>query len=118
MRVRLHEKLIVWQKSYTLSLWAYKITATFPQHELFAMTNQIRRAAYSVPLNIAEGNARTSKKEKRRFLNIAQASLEEVHVLMRLAHDLQYIDDNTFKEADDLINRTGYLLRQFIQSQT
>jgi len=80
----------VWHKSHKLVLEIYKMTCSFPKDELFGLTSQIRRAAVSVPANIAEGYKRRSKAEKARFFNISQASLEEVRYYLILTDDLGY----------------------------
>ena len=86
-----HE-LRVWQKSHRLALSIYRASATFPRHEIFGLTQQIRRAAVSVPSNIAEGFRRRSRADKSRFLNMAAASLDELQYQLLLAHDLGYCD--------------------------
>jgi len=84
------QDLVVWQKSHKLVLEIYKMTCSFPKEELFGLTSQIRRAAVSVPANIAEGYKRRGKREKVRFFNISQASLEEVRYYLILTEDLCY----------------------------
>ncbi|MBI3332153.1 four helix bundle protein [Candidatus Peregrinibacteria bacterium] len=116
MHERMHEKLIVWQEAYKLCLWIYFLSRHFPNDERFALTSQIRDAAVSVPTNIAEGNARKSFKEKRRFFEIAAASLEELHVEILLARDLEYINESEFKKTDEKINRISYLLMKLRES--
>ena len=116
MYVRSHEKLIVWQESYQFCLWMYTLTQKFPMDERFGLTNQMRRSAYSVPTNIAEGNTKHSPKEKRHFFEISHASLEELHCQCRLSCDLHYISVKEMKEADDHINRISYLLSQLSAS--
>jgi four helix bundle protein len=70
----------------------YKITKSFPKEELYGLTSQIRKAAVSIPANIAEGFKRKTKHDKARFMNVAQASLEECRYYLILAKDLGYID--------------------------
>ena len=82
--------LIVWQKAHTLVLSIYKITADFPQHELYGLVSQIRRASVSIAANITEGFRKRSPLDKARFLNISQGSLEEVRYYLILAEDLKY----------------------------
>jgi four helix bundle protein len=82
------EELIVWQKSHQLTLLVYKVTAAYPKHELYGLVSQMRRAAVSVPANIAEGFKRRTSPDKARCLNIAQASLEEVRYYFLLSRDL------------------------------
>jgi four helix bundle protein len=100
--------LIVWQKSHQFVLAVYKLTDNFPRHEAFGLTSQLRRAAVSIPANIAEGFKRRGKQEKKRFLNIAQASLEECRYYLILAKDLKYRTDETLmvsmEEVSKLLN--------------
>ncbi len=83
---------MIWQRSHALTLSVYQMTSTFPKHELFGLTSQLRRAAVSVPSNIAEGFKRRGRGDKIRFLNIAQASLEECRHYLILAEDLRYAE--------------------------
>lgn len=110
MHERPYEKLVVWQEAYKLCLFIYKVSKAFPADERFGVTNQMRRAAYSVPMNIAEGNEKRSKKEKEHFLEIAHASLEELHCVSRLSCDLKYLHTQDFQKIDDYIQRISYLL--------
>jgi four helix bundle protein len=110
MHTRPYEKLIAWQRAYGLCLLIYKRTKSFPTDERFGLISQMRRSAYGVPLNLAEGNAKRSSKEKRHFFEFAQGSLEELHCQSRLSKDLGYIDDGIFHEIDDHINRVSFLL--------
>ena len=84
--------LLVWQKSHVLVLDIYRITKQFPKEEVFSLTSQFRRAAVSVPANIAEGFARNGVKDKLRFYNIAAGSLNEVGYYLLLSKDLDYFD--------------------------
>ena len=86
-------ELKVWQRSHKLVLAVYKLTATWPKHELFGLTAQVHRAAVSVPANIAEGAKRNSANQYSHFLNIAEASLAEVEYLLLLARDLGYLTE-------------------------
>lgn len=74
-------------------LATYRCTASFPRHELYGLTAQLRRAAVSVPANIAEGFRKSSRPEKARFMNIAQGSLEETRYYLILARDPGYLND-------------------------
>jgi four helix bundle protein len=80
----------VWRKSHEFVLGVYHLTSAFPRQENFGLSLQFRRAAVSVPANIAEGFKRRSGREKLRFLNIAESSLEECRYYLTLAHDLGY----------------------------
>lgn len=83
-------KLEVWKRSHALTLGIYDLTKMFPQDERFGLISQIRRAASSVPTNIAEGSKRRTPPEFARFLNIAEGSLAEVEHLLVLGRDLHY----------------------------
>ena len=87
------QDLIVWQKSHALALRIYRVTARYPKTELYGLISQVRRAATSVPANIAEGFKRASRADKARMLNVAQGSLEELRYYLLLAKDLGYESD-------------------------
>jgi four helix bundle protein len=89
---RSFEDLLVWQKAHRFVLTIYRYTERFPAKEAYGLTAQFRRAAVSVPANIAEGFKKRSKSDKARFLNIAQGSLEECRYYLILARDLGYGD--------------------------
>ena len=99
------EELVVWQKSHQFALEIYKLTQSFPQHELFGLVSQIRRSAVSIPANIAEGFKRRGKADKLRFFNISQGSLEEARYYLILANDLGYADTKRLKTNLDEISR-------------
>ena len=84
------QDLIVWQKAHAFVLNVYGWTESFPRSELYGLTSQLRRAAVSIPANIAEGFKKRGPKDKLRFLNIAQGSLEEARYYLILADDLGY----------------------------
>ena len=84
-------ELKVWQKSHSLVLSLYRLTKSFPSDERFGLTSQIRRAAVSVPTNIAEGTKRRGKQDYARFLNIAEGSLSETEYLLMLSSELGYL---------------------------
>jgi four helix bundle protein len=98
LKTRSFKDLIVWQKAYRLVLEVYKITKTFPRSETYGLTQQIRRAAISLPSNIAEGYGRKHKAEYQQFLSIAYASLLELETQYLLSLDLNYIDKNDIIE--------------------
>lgn len=88
-----YENLAVWRKSLDYVSQIYQITEIFPKHELYGLTNQIRRAAVSVPSNIAEGCSRNSKKEFAQFLAIAVGSHAELHTQLLVAKNVGYLPD-------------------------
>ncbi|ANV85878.1 four helix bundle protein (plasmid) [Picosynechococcus sp. PCC 7003] len=110
------EDLVVWQKFHQFVLGVYQLSQQFPKQENYGLTSQLRRAAVSIPANIAEGYKRRTKPDKARFFNIAQASLEECRYYLILAHDLHYADTTNLKkqleEASKLLNSYTYKLTQ------
>jgi four helix bundle protein len=107
-------ELKVWQKSHALVLSLYRLTKSFPSDERFGLTSQIRRAAVSVPTNIAEGTKRRGKQDYARFLNIAEGSLSETEYLVTLSCDLGYLQrQETEKRISEIseIARMLYALR-------
>ena len=111
MKAKTFEDLVVWQKSHQFVLEIYKLTRSFPDYELFGLVSQIRRAAVSVPANIAEGFKRKGKADKLRFFNISQASLEEVRYYLILGNDLDYANTKHLKTNLDEVARIldGYM---------
>ena len=95
-------KIVAWQLSDDLTVAIYQATRTFPKDEIYGLTSQIRRAAYSIPANIAEGSGRESKREYLHFLYISRGSLAEVRYFIHLARRLGYL---TEKEANALAER-------------
>ena len=89
---RKFQDLIVWQKAHQFVLAVYKMTSAFPKSEIYGIVSQLRRAAVSIPANIAEGFKKTGKADKARFMNISQGSLEESRYYLLLANDLGYCD--------------------------
>jgi four helix bundle protein len=93
-------RLEVWAKAHDLALFVYKVTEGFPRHELFGLTGQIRRAAVSVPANIAEGCGRTGDRELVRYLRIAMGSASELEYYGLLAHDLGLLTARAYRDID------------------
>ena len=91
---RKHHDLKVWQEAMTLVNEIYAATASFPKEELYALTSQMRRAAISVPSNIAEGAARKGNREFLHFLSFARGSLSELETQVILARNLGYLENN------------------------
>ncbi|MEI8349188.1 MAG: four helix bundle protein [Candidatus Omnitrophota bacterium] len=110
--------LDVWRESHSLVLQLYKLVSTFPATERYALVDQIKRAAYSIPANIVEGHSRNSKKEFQRYLYISRGSLEELRYFLLLAKDLHYIDDVIHKEYEDKLSRVSKMLNGLIRSLT
>ena len=98
-----YRKLLVYQHSMMLLTDIYDLTKRFPNKELHGLTNQIQRAAVSIPSNIAEGMGRFSIKERIRFIDISNGSLMEVMCQLEIAHQLGYISSDDFKAQETKI---------------
>lgn len=98
-KINSFEQLEVWQESQNLAVFVYKITKSFPSDELFAITNQLRRAASSISANIAEGFGRMSVKDKTHFYTMAYGSLLEVKNFLYLSNKLNYLTDQNLQNA-------------------
>jgi four helix bundle protein len=105
------QDLIVWQKSHSVTLHTYKTTASFPKYELYGLAAQMPRAAVSVAANIAEGFSKRSRSDKARFMNIAQASLEELRYYFILARDLGYLNASSEPAIDETARLLGAYVR-------
>jgi four helix bundle protein len=106
------ESLQIWQKSHKFDLKIYEMTEHFPDSEKFGLTSQFRRAAVSIPANIAEGYGKRSSADKARFYNIAQGSLNECRYYLRLAKDLGYADTRSIRQQ---LNEVGKMLNSYTQ---
>jgi four helix bundle protein len=91
-----YKNLTVWQDSHELVLSVYKETKAFPKEEVYGITSQLRRAAASIPANIAEGCAKSSDREFNRFLQIAMGSLNESEYFLFLSKDLNYLTEENY----------------------
>src|SRR5713226_3029337 len=92
MRTRHFRDLLVWQKSMQLTREVYSQTAALPKSEIFGLTSQMRRAAVSIPSNIAEGHGRLTNRDRQHFVATARGSLLEIETQIRIASNLDYID--------------------------
>ena len=110
-----YKQIKVWQKSFALTLRVYKQTESFPKHELYGLISQIRRAAVSIPSNIAEGTAKTSDKDFARFLETSLGSAFEVECQMLLAKDLGYISDSELGGTMNVIDEIKKMTYAFIK---
>jgi four helix bundle protein len=99
---------IAWQKAIALTTELYRATTNFPQHEIYGLTSQLRRAAVSVASNIAEGQGRNTVGEFKQFLGHARGSLLEIETQLVIAQNLRYIEKN---KADDLLASSGEVFR-------
>jgi four helix bundle protein len=111
-----YRELVVWQKPYALALSVYKSTAAFPKSEMFGLTSQLRRAAVSIPANIAEGHCRHSRADYLRFVSIARGSAGELETLLSLAHDLKYLTEAAAQPLLETLTDTRMMLTRLAQS--
>ena len=114
MQIKDFKELTVWQKSMKLAAEVYRITKKLPKDELFGLTNQLRRAAVSIPSNIAEGNGRDSTKEYLRFLYIARGSRSEVETQLLLCVELGYLKESDIEFVLGLSTEVAKMLNTII----
>lgn len=117
-----YRDLIVWKKSYSLTLQIYTLSKKFPKEELFGLVSQMRRSALSIPSNLAEGNHRGSKKEHLQFFRIAFASGAELETQLLLSKDLGYISEKeyltTFQLLEDVMKMLNKLVKSFSEVES
>ena len=105
-----HKNLNVWKKAVELSILIYEITESFPRNEIYGLTSQMRRAAVSIPSNIAEGAARRGNKEFDYFLNISRGSLSELDTQLEIARGLGYLKDTKIEKLEQLMKEVDRML--------
>ncbi|MDP9269031.1 MAG: four helix bundle protein [Acidobacteriota bacterium] len=111
-----YKELVAWQKAIDLVVAIYKLTEGFPKHELYGLTSQLRRAAVSVPSNIAEGQARYSKREFVHFLRNSLGSLAEIETQLVICERLKYIDAEQLKRSEKQSAEIGRITNGLINS--
>src|SRR4030043_1077161 len=95
-----YKKLKIWEKAHKFAIEIYRLSNKFPKEELYGLTSQIRRSAFSTPLNIVEGHASFSKKEFLSFLNIANRSLVETEYLLEIVRELKFMDEIVYQQLE------------------
>jgi four helix bundle protein len=108
--------LQVWQRSIQLTVVIYRLTQGFPREEIYGLSSQIRRAAVSVPSNIAEGQGRLSLGEFRQFLGIARGSNYEMQTQLEIARSLGFGDSRLIDEAESLSHEVGKMIYALLES--
>ena len=116
MGERPHKKLEAWRKGIELSVRLYRVTADFPTEERFGLTAQIRRAAVSVPANIAEGEARGSKKYFINAIQVARGSLSELDTHLEIAGQLGYLEQATLQQVLEEVDKIERILNGLARS--
>jgi len=111
-----HKKLNVWKRSIDLTINIYELTEKFPNSELYGLVSQLRRAAVSVPSNIAEGSSRSSKNDRARFYEIARSSLAEIDTQIEIALRLKYLSEDELQEFHQTINEVFAMLSTLKQN--
>jgi four helix bundle protein len=107
------ENLVVWQKAHRFALEVYRYSGRFPKSETYGLASQFRRAAVSIPANIAEGFRKAGRMDKVRFMNIAQGSLEECRYYLILSRDLEYGENG---RLTDLLNEVSRILDAYLKA--
>lgn len=115
-KIESFQQLDAWQEAHRLVILVYRVTEHFPNHERFGLVTQMRRAAVSIPANIAEGFKRRGLREKIHFYNIAESSLEELKYYCILSEDLGYISQKTRTELSAQTEIVGKILNGLITS--
>jgi four helix bundle protein len=115
VKVTTHKDLEVWKKAMDFVIGLYKTTVSFPDDERYGLTSQLRRAAVSIPSNIAEGAARQSNKEFIQFLYIALGSTVEIETQLNIARNLNFIKADTFEKMDAEQNEISRMLMGLIK---
>ena len=100
-KVRNYRDLQVWQRAKSFAVTIYQVTANFPRREQYSLTDQVRRAAVSIPSNIAEGHIRRSDKVFANYLDMALGSAAELSTQLEIALEVQYLKSQTHKELQD-----------------
>jgi len=111
-----HKDLNVWNEAIELVTDIYKMTRSFPKDEQYGLISQIRRAAVSIPSNIAEGSARSSRKEFIQFLNISMGSAVELETQVIISKNLGYITEELFQKISDKVNKISKMVQGLIKS--
>ena len=109
-----YKDLVVWQRSMDLAQMFYEVTREWPADERFGLTDQVRRAAVSIPANIAEGHGRGTPREFHHHCSIAKGSLSEVETHLLLAHRLDYLDQIALDRLTRLTTEVARMLRGFM----
>ena len=118
MKVQHYRELVVWQKAMLLCREIYLLVNKLPKEELYSLSSQIRRAAVSIPSNIAEGQARNSTKEFIHFLSIARGSKAELQTQLLICVDVGYISEEEVKTVMNLTEEVGKMISSLIQKLT
>jgi len=115
--IKTYKDIVAWQRSRELLLLVYELIKKLPADEKYGLSSQMKRSAVSISSNIAEGFARNSVKESKRFYNIAKASLEELKSQFQICFDLEYLGKEDSDKVVDLMDYVGALIYKWSNSQ-
>ncbi len=110
-----HKKLDVWNMAMQLVTDVYRVSTNFPQQEMYGLVNQMRKAAVSIPSNIAEGAGRQTSKEFIQFLHIAQGSLSELDTQLEITNRLGFLSQKDWSELEAMMNRIDKMVSGLIR---
>ncbi len=116
LEMETHKDLRVWQQSIEMVTFLYKVTMTFPKDEFFGLVSQLRRAAVSVPFNIAEGYARGTDREKLHFLRMSSGSMSEIETQLMLSLKLGYMNQDSYNQESERVTSVWKQLNALISS--
>ena len=111
-----YQDLIVWQKSFRVARVVFERTVQFPKSELYGLVSQMRRAAVSIPSNIAEGYSRGHRQEYIQFLRTALGSATELETQLLLAKELSFLEQNDFNDLNNLLQEVLRMLKKLIKT--
>lgn len=111
-----YKNLAFWRKAHEFVLLVYKLTNSFPNDEKFGLTSQLRRAAVSIAANIAEGYRRIGDKDKIKFFNYSQTSIDECSYYLLLAKDLQFSDSKILNQSEEKLGDVSKLLNAYVRT--
>jgi four helix bundle protein len=114
-QVRDFKTVKVWERAHELALSVYRITRGFPREEIYGLTSQMRRAASSIPANIAEGFGRSGNGDLHRFLDIAMGSASELSYFLLMSHDLALVSPESYGDAAVLVDEVQRMLASLIR---
>jgi four helix bundle protein len=115
--IKSHKDLLIWEKGIEIMLSVYQLVQSFPKDEIYNLSNQLKRAAVSIPSNIAEGYGRNSNKSFHHFLSISRGSLFELETQLLIAQQLNFIEnENLFNQTQKLIEEESKMINAFSKS--
>lgn len=115
MKINSYKELVLWQRAVELTVEIYQVIRKLPKEEMYALASQMRRAAVSIPSNIAEGHGRNTTKEFIQFLYIARGSKSELETQLEICKKLEYLKNADIKKSCDLADEVGKIINSMIK---